>query len=142
VNNGEIVKKLHEMAEQNLFGEGSWPADEEYERAYWKFFEIYLATKVLNSEQWQLSDLSIAIDLLTMESFIGVGNPDFFLAPFGWDKSDDYDKLEEQLDRVSRRHGDELVKHYIRGAYFRYCEARGITPFQMFATSDDLPVAR
>jgi hypothetical protein len=67
----------------------------------------------------------------TVESFIGVGDPDFFLAPFGWDKSIDYEKLEERLDQVSLHHGDELVKHYIRGAYFRYCDTRGIIPFQV-----------
>jgi hypothetical protein len=126
----KIIQKMHEMAQRNLFGEGSWPADEQYERTYWKFFETYLATKVPNNEQWQLNDLAIEIDSQTFESFIGVGNPDFFLAPFGWDSSGDYEKLEEQLDQVNRRHGDELVKHYIRGAYFRYCHARGLTPFQ------------
>jgi hypothetical protein len=149
----EIINTLHDMAETNLFGAGSWPASGECEDAFWQLFQQHLATKVPESNQLELNKLAHEIDIHTLEAFIGVGNPSFFLTPFGWDKAGkkEYDELDEQLNHVTQRHGDELVRHYIRGAYFRYCAERGIAPFKSWPSlyldlrspiSDTLPSSR
>lgn len=127
----KILDWLHETAKRNLFGGGSWPADEETEQIYWSLHDDHLARKSTDGEIWLLTEFATKIDLPSLAAFIGI-DPMYCLAAFGWDQGGEveFDRLTEQLCSGPEDEGDELVKQYLRGAYVRYCAARGLSPFQ------------
>ena len=132
MNYGEIVKKLHEMAEQNLFGEGTWPADEKSSIEFWQFANEYLFEPIPDRPEFcRTTSLAEDYDVDAMISFIGADDPDFVLASFGWDDERCFSELEQKLEdeSISQEHMAQLVKHYVRGAYFRFCARAGFKPF-------------
>jgi hypothetical protein len=117
------------MAKRNLFGKGSWPADDKTKRTYWSIFERYLSTRVSRNVR-QLTKFALEIDVDSLAAFIGI-DPEMCLAAFAWDQAAEaeFDDLADQLEDADESSGNELTKRYLRGAYIRYCAAHEISPF-------------
>jgi hypothetical protein len=130
MHESEILGWLHIAAKRNLFGEGSWPADDETKRTYWLIFERYLSTRI-TSDAWYLNQFGREIDTNSLAAFIGV-DPEACLTAFDWDRAGEAeleDLFDDLLEGADEDRGNELTKHYLRGAYIRYCAARGLHPF-------------
>lgn len=123
----EVLDWLHTAAKRNLFGKGSWPADDETKRTYWSLFERYLSTKV-SKDTLRLTKFAREIDVDSLAAFIGIDS-DFCLPALVWDQTAELDDLMDQLEDGGED-SNELVKRYLRGAYIRYCAAHRICPFR------------
>ena len=125
----EILDWLLRTAKRNLFGAGSWPADDETERTYWSLFNEHLTIELPDTRGRKLNEFALEIDLPSMAAFVGV-NPEECLVAFTWDRDAEFDNLFDRLENGAEEDGNELVRQYLRGAYVRYCTAREICPFQ------------
>ena len=126
----EVLDWLHATAKRNLFGKGSWPADDETKRAYWLIWKRYLSI-TLSGDGWYLTQFAQEIDISSLGAFIGV-DLESCLTAFDWDQAGaaQLEDLIDDLDVVDEDRANELVKRYLRGAYIRYCTAHGISLFQ------------
>ena len=126
----EILDWLHTTAKRNLFAKGFWPADDETRQTYWSIFDRYLSKRVSKNVR-QLSKFAREIDVDSLQAFIGV-DPEMSLAALTWDQAGEaeFNDLADQLEDADEDWGNELTKLYLRGAYIRYCAARGISPFR------------
>ena len=62
IQRNESLDWLHTTAKRNLFGRGSWPADDETKQKYWSIFERYLSTEVSRNIR-QLTKFALEIDV-------------------------------------------------------------------------------
>jgi hypothetical protein len=129
-NKTKILDWLHTTAKRNLFGTGSWPADDRTKQIYWVFFKRYLSITTTSRKAWYLTQFAQEIDVVSLGAFIGV-DLESCLSVFDWDQAGEAE-LEDLIDEILEGDGDpanEKTKRYLRGAYIRYCAAHGIHPF-------------
>jgi hypothetical protein len=121
VQMSEILDWLHTTAQRNLFGNGSWPADDETNRKYWFIFKRYLSITV-TGDAWLLTKEAVDIDVVSFAAFIGVDS-ETGLTAFDWDEAAEAERadLVDQLWDADEATANELTKQYLRGAYVRYC---------------------
>jgi hypothetical protein len=129
-NENEILDWLHKTAKRNLFGNGHWPADDKTKLIYWFLFKRCLSIS-LSGHGWYHTQFAREIDLDSLAAFIGV-DLESCLTAFDWDKVGEAE-LEDLIEAIleGADEDQELTKRYLRGAYIRYCAARGISPFQL-----------
>ena len=117
---------------RNLFGAGSWPADDDTQRAFWRLADRYFYTQDPKSSK--LNETARAIDLPKLAAFIGIC-PESCLSAFDWEPEAEalFNWIVSSPGSDAEHHAS--VRRYLRKEYIRYCSTRGLCQFQPVANT-------
>ena len=122
MNRADVYRELYNAVEFNLFGAGSWPADQEASAAFWKLLDdLGLTTDDPDKPgTTQYTSLGLELNVELMSIFAGAVNL--------WDIPLLLDLMghlnDEEADAIytsTSQHPEQVIRRHVLQVYFKFC---------------------
>jgi hypothetical protein len=122
MNRSDVYRELYNAAEFNLFGAGSWPADQEASAAFWKLLDdLGLTTDDPDKPgTTQYTSLGLELNVELMSIFAGAVN--LWDIPVLLDLMSHLD--DEEADAIytsTSQHPEQVIRRHVLQVYFKFC---------------------
>ena len=122
MNRADVYRELYNAVEFNLFGAGSWPADQEASAAFWKLLDdLGLTTDDPDKPgTTQYTPLGLELNVELMSIFAGAVN--LWDIPLLLDLMGHLD--DEEADAIytsTSQHPEQVIRRHVLQVYFKFC---------------------
>jgi len=122
MNRADVYRELYNAVEFNLFGAGSWPADQEASAAFWKLLDdLGLTTDDPDKPgTTQYTSLGLELNVELMSIFAGAVN--LWDIPLLLDLMGHLD--DEEADAIytsTSQHPEQVIRRHVLQVYFKFC---------------------
>ena len=122
MNRSDVYRELYNAVEFNLFGAGSWPADQEASAAFWKLLDdLGLTTDDPDKPgTTQYTSLGLELNVELMSIFAGAVN--LWDIPLLLDLMGHLD--DEEADAIytsTSQHPEQVIRRHVLQVYFKFC---------------------
>ena len=122
MNRSDVYRELYNAVEFNLFGAGSWPADQEASAGFWKLLnDCGLTTDVPNEPgTTQYTSLGLELNVELMSIFAGAVN--LWDIPLLLDLMGHLDDEEaDEIYTAPSKHAEHVIHRHVLRVYFKFC---------------------